>query len=451
MAQALDERVPPFILQMFGTNGTSTACDTIRRWHYMEDELKKYVILHENIFFLNQRLFVSFSAVYFFDTFRYDIELVGISTDGDPKCLSAMVYEASLLNQSGITCTQDFIHIGTKARGRLLKEGIKLKMGTHEVSVVHLQQLLKKLHKSVHGLTHSDVFPVDRMNYDSFQKIVQDRVLDSLKTNIPESEATIHYLRTFRDILDSFLQTDLKPLDRILRMWRGLYFLRIWREFIKSSSFYNLSNNFITYNTYMCVEINANSLIHLIKYFRDHKTSEQFLPALFDSQTCERAFRLFRSMGTTQFTKINFSILELIHMIGRLEVQNSIVYSKLNIEGIELPHKRKEKTIIYELPSDDEIHDAMQNAKREAFETAEQFGIFVDTEKIDNFKFVSRLKFNENDEESYEELCDEECEPEIIEYEDIDQNHEAELDFEELNPCHDPCCSRPIDDQGRKI
>lgn len=403
--------------------------------------------------------------MYFCDTFRYDIKLIGISTDGDPKCLSAMVYEASLPNQTGVICTQDFIHIGTKSRNRLLKPGIKLQMGTHEVSVLHLQQLLKKVHKSVHGLTHSDVFPVDRMNYGSFEKIVQDRVLNALKSSVLGSEATIHYLHVFRDILSSFLQNDLKPLDRILLMYRGLFFLRIWREFIKSSYFYNLKNNFITYNTYMCVEINAKSLIDLLKFFRDNNTPEQFLPALFDSQTCENAFRLFRSMGTTQFTRINFSLLELIHMIGRWEVQIDIIYSKLNIEGIEMPHKRKGKNIIYELPSDVEINNTIEIAKQGAFEWAETFGIFIardGRDKIDNFRFVSRLKFNENDEEPYEEsdhelydeMDDENVCPEDLNSNEIDEHEdthginefEAEMDLKEVNPY-----SRPEENQGRNI
>lgn len=44
MAQPIDERVPPFILQMYGTNGTFTAQDVVRRWHYTKLELEKYVI-----------------------------------------------------------------------------------------------------------------------------------------------------------------------------------------------------------------------------------------------------------------------------------------------------------------------------------------------------------------------------------------------------------------------
>lgn len=142
--------------------------------------------------------------------------MVGMSTDGDPKCLSAMVYESSLANEIGIKTIQDPIHIGGKSRNRLLKPNIKLPMGTYVVSIEHLEKLVKNVHKSVHGLTHSDIFPMDRMNYDSFEKMIQDRVLKALQDHVPGSEATIQYLRIFRDVLNSFLEFDLKPLQRVL-------------------------------------------------------------------------------------------------------------------------------------------------------------------------------------------------------------------------------------------
>lgn len=144
-----------------------------------------------------------------------------------------MVYQNSLLN--GIRVTQDTIHICSKGRNRLLKFGIKLPMGTHEVSIDHLRMLVKNVQKSVHGLTFSDVFPIDRMNYGSFEKIVKDRVISALRDQIPRSEATAQYLLTFRDISNSFLLFDLEPLDRLFLIWRSLFFLRIWRAFIRNS------------------------------------------------------------------------------------------------------------------------------------------------------------------------------------------------------------------------
>lgn len=111
-----------------------------------------------------------------------------------------MVYEASLPKEICIKSTQDHMHIGSKIRNRLLKPDIILPMGTHKVSIDHLKNLINNTQKSVHGLTFSDVFPLDRMNYGSFDKIVQERVLNALEHQVPNSKATIQYLRMFRDI-----------------------------------------------------------------------------------------------------------------------------------------------------------------------------------------------------------------------------------------------------------
>lgn len=44
MAQASNERVPPFILLMHGTNNKFTAGDVVRRWHFTKTELERYTI-----------------------------------------------------------------------------------------------------------------------------------------------------------------------------------------------------------------------------------------------------------------------------------------------------------------------------------------------------------------------------------------------------------------------
>lgn len=49
-------------------------------------------------------------------------------------------------------------------------------------------------------------------------------------------------------------------------------------------------------------------MLRLIKKFRNENRSELSLPTIFDSQANENIFRIFRSMGTTQFTKLNFSL-----------------------------------------------------------------------------------------------------------------------------------------------
>lgn len=317
--------------------------------------------------------------------------MAGWSSDGDPKLLAAMCAKMCTTAYGSFIVTQDGDHLGNKFRNRTLKLNIHLPMGVFDVSIIHLQQLVKNVQKSVHGLSQIDVCPIDRMNVDSFQKIISDRVLEALRVHIEKSDATIQYLKIARDITSSFLLHDLSPKERIFRMWHGVYFLRIWRQFILSSKKYTLKDNFITSNTYVSSELNARNLICLIKKFRDEQRERLFLPPLFDSQSCEKMFRTFRSMGTAQYTKINFSVHELMYMIGRVEVLNEIAYIELADEKIIFPNKRTGKTTIYPLPSDYEIDATIANARLEAITNAAKIGMNT-VNNIDEYEF----RYNED-------------------------------------------------------
>ena len=60
----------------------------------------------------------------------------------------------------------------------------------------------------------------------------------------------------------------------------------------------------------MCIEINAHALINLVILLRDvHNKDKIFLTWLLGSQTCEKQFRLARSMTTTFSTIVYFSII----------------------------------------------------------------------------------------------------------------------------------------------
>lgn len=55
-----------------------------------------------------------------------------------------------------------------------------------------------------------------------------------------------------------------------------------------------------------------------------------FIPYLFDSQPRDSTFRQLRSLGTMNWTRINFSLMECLQMVERIELENDIVYSKLS-------------------------------------------------------------------------------------------------------------------------
>lgn len=327
-------------------------------------------------------------------------------------------------NTTGPINIQDTIHIATKLRNRLVNKSLKLMMGSYAVSAEHLTTLIRNKQKSVHCLNMSDASPVDRQNFASAERITKEKVLIALEKFVKNSEGTIKYLKICRDVTSSFLDHHITPLERILRMFRAVYFLRIWRKFIIASRSQTLGKNFLTKNAYDCIEANAKGLIELIKRFRDENAPNLFIVPIFDSQTCEKTFRQLRSMGTVNFTRINFSLYDLLYMIRRTEVQNDIAYFKLAEHEVIFPlsHKRCQKTTVYELPSDHDIIEELKKAKETAVQDALALGMYSDD--IDEYEFKTNLDPTIYDESDNELECD-----------DLDDNElEDPLNAENIDP-----------------
>lgn len=322
---------------------------------------------------------------------------MGISSDGDPRLLSSMrskvkfdleVLEEECLrkhfeNFDGIVLIQDTIHIGTKMRNRLLKPGIVLPMGSSQVALAHIKILLNSVSKEIHGLVLNDICPEDRQNFGSLQKLMHPRVTKSLETHILGSEATVKYLWICDQITSSFLSDELKPIDRIHRIWTALYYLRAWRAWLKKSN-YVLSENFITANAYACVEINAHGLISAIQKLRSINKPELFLSNFFASQPCEHIFRQMRSMGSANYTKINFTLFELFHLISRVDLSNKIMFESIKSKNMSFPRTKNifEVNPPDQLPSDQEILNALKSAQLDGLEAACELGMSMSVEDV---------------------------------------------------------------------
>lgn len=134
-----------------------------------------------------------------------------------------------------------------------------------------------------------------------------------------------------------------------------------------------------------------------MKKFRDENLSKFFHPTIFNSQPCEETFRELRSMGTINFTKVNFTLLELLHLIGRVELMKDIVHFKL--AGIDVCFPRnpihKPNYCHFELPSDEEIDDTLKQALNTAINDAVKFGISITAEDIEKCKIKQvHVEFN---------------------------------------------------------
>jgi hypothetical protein len=350
VAQPLYRGNRSFCLSFFGTNNKFTYIDVVKRWTHIYNEAKKI-----------------------------GIEIVGFSGDGDSRILKAMEHlmKMGLNNKDfgnyfschvhpNFLCVQDTIHIGGKMRVRLLNEKVNIQVGAYQVKKEHLITLTREVNRGVHQMLESDLDGTDKMNYGAVERICASHVPTLLKEHVKESDGTQMYLILMQLVTQSFL-SECPPLQKLKMLWTAVFFLRIWRIWILESNSYSLKNTFVTRNVYVSVELNAHSMILLLLKLKDEQ--ELFLTKHFSSQPCEAFFRLLRSMTTTESTKINFSTLDVLYRINRVNLQNKIISTHQHLYNFPRYLKKNNfETNIKDLPkiSMDEIRVIVQEAEQEA-------------------------------------------------------------------------------------
>ena len=107
---------------------------------------------------------------------------------------------------------------------------------------------------------------------------------------------------------------------------------------------FTLKDNFITTNAYMCIEINAHSLLMFFLRLRDTfpDNNDSFVPWMLGSQSCERTFCSLRSMTGTFSTIVNFSMLGLLQRLHKLYIQEELQsQTEIASHGIYFPRLEK--------------------------------------------------------------------------------------------------------------
>lgn len=214
------------------------------------------------------------------------------------------------------------MHIATKFKAKFCKISALFRMGDRSASVAHLHHLLNTVPKVQHGLCLTDLDNTDKMNYKSFVKITDDRVLEALK-NVPESEATQALLELMHDFIFAFVDPNLSAELRVKKAMRALFFMRIWRAWLVEEG-YDLHEAFLTENTFMCMELNVHALIKVIRCLREIGRSDLLLTTRLSSQSCEQLFRAARSLTSTFATIVNFSMYDLLGRLRRIELLTRI-------------------------------------------------------------------------------------------------------------------------------
>ena len=274
---------------------------------------------------------------------------------------------------------QDVVHLGVKLKARFLMPSIILPLGNYLATNAHFQMVVKLYGKEKHGLRARDIDHRDKQNFDAVGQLIKaSHLLDEL----PEAVGTKYYMNVMKSVVDSYLDKSLDTAKRIKEIWYAAFFLQYWRHWILLHPLFSLQKNFITSNAYMCVEINAHSLLAITFLLRDEMkaNSECFLPWMLGSQSCERVFRSLRSMTGTFSTVVNFSLLGMLQRLHKLYIQEECQSKTGSASGICFPRqekygRKKDGNKQYEKFSIDisnqEIYEAMKEAETRAKDSME--------------------------------------------------------------------------------
>ncbi|CAF3816716.1 unnamed protein product [Rotaria sp. Silwood1] len=315
----------PFLLSAYGTDNRFITEDIILRWVNMVDECVKR-----------------------------EINLVGFATDCDSRYLRSMRllmgFFATMSNQK-FHQRKNAFHVNIPPlRNRLLSSTASMMMGDHIITVDHLLQLIKSSSsKLIHNLVKSDIRPKDRQNYPSCEKISSEAALNAL-SSVPYSKATQIYLQIIRNTRFAFISTETSYVDRIYFAWLNVFIIRFWRIWLnkkKKSDLdsaldrLNSSNQDIKINTkrqyfmslpaLFSMEINSHTLVYIALLVMQHQLPEECLNiSLFNSQSCERQFRLCRAMSGPFSSIVNFTVHQFIQRVKKLSYLHSIKYQNNN-------------------------------------------------------------------------------------------------------------------------
>lgn len=210
MAQPQSRNVPPFCLLIFLTDNRFIAESVHSRWTFTANELLKYGIKVDNY-----------------------------ASDGDSRPTKVMKFRSEIgvtdltfFNCKWFSCgsrcdetyTQDMIHVGTKARNRVLKTSRRTPIGQKIITIAHLKYLIRSISKDKHLLTSYDIEPKDRQNFQSVEKICSKQVISCLIADVPGSEGTAMFLKALNYCLYSYLDRSMNSAERVYKNWYGLFF-----------------------------------------------------------------------------------------------------------------------------------------------------------------------------------------------------------------------------------
>lgn len=90
------------------------------------------------------------------------------------------------------------------------------------------------------------------------------RSVIDLLAQIPDAQGTIAYLNDIRRVVDSYSDKKLYVFSWIEKAWHALFFTLLMAVIVTQMGI-NRTTNFVTLNVYVCIEMNAHSLITVME------------------------------------------------------------------------------------------------------------------------------------------------------------------------------------------
>ena len=282
VAKPIEVLCPSFILCVIGTDSKYDNNDISSRWVYIAEKLKDIGIT----VVCNG----ADGASPFLKAMLKDCQLFSVSEN--LSSLWTFFYMPSFIGNS--LPTQDHIHLLAKLRSRLLKPSNLIVLGNETACRAHIQQLVEIFSKEKHNLTQRCIDNKGKQNYSSIPVLVGEGVKDCLEELNENSQntGTLMYLQIMRQIMTSIFDKSISPLDRIVLIWRVVFFCRIWRKWLSLNG-YSEKEHFLTSNAYLCIEINAHTMLCLLINVKNGNLPKECLRIwTTGSQACAQTFGL---------------------------------------------------------------------------------------------------------------------------------------------------------------
>jgi hypothetical protein len=231
------------------------------------------------------------------------------------------------------------------------------------------------------------------MNHKVVLKLSSDNVLNLLKDKVTDSNGTIQFLTMLRLLNEAFAESNVPVEKRVYNAFYCLIFFRIWKYHCHVSSDMKM-DSFVSNESYLAMELNAWNLLKLVIICRVIG-AKFFQPQLAMSQTCEKCFSIVRTFTSTFSTVVNFSSLELIERLHKVQLQEEII----NILKDDFVFRQNlvrlakyRNAILEEMPNDLELERLINQAKSDALNSAKSLGIVIQGKEEFAVNFFSCVK-----------------------------------------------------------